>query len=60
MAKFNVWIYYHGCYSTEIEAESQDEALEKARHQAYDMSDNEFLKAIEVMENGSDVELCKN
>lgn len=59
MKKFNVWIYYHGCYSTEIEAESQDEALEKARHQVYDMSDNEFLKAIEVMENGSDVEPCK-
>lgn len=60
MAKFNVWIYYHGCYSTEVDAETKDEALEKARYQAYDMSEDEFLKAIEVMENGSDVEPCKD
>lgn len=60
MAKFNVWIYYHGCYSTEVEATTPEEALQTARFQAYDMSDNEFLKAIEVMEKGSDVELCKN
>ena len=59
MPKFNVHIYYHGSYYTEVDAETQEEALNKARFEAYDLSDTEFLKSIEVIENGSDVYLNK-
>lgn len=59
MKKFNVMIYYHGCFNTEIEANNEKEALELARTEAYTLDDTEFLRAIEVMEEGHDVELCE-
>lgn len=59
MSKFNVMIYYHGCFNAEIEANNESEALEIARTKAYTLDDAEFLRAIEVMEEGHDVELCR-
>ena len=59
MSKFNVMIYYHGCFNTEIEANSEKEALEIARTEAYTLDDAEFLRAIEVIEEGHDVEICE-
>lgn len=59
MNKFNVMIYYHGCFNAEIEANNESEALEIARTKAYTLDDAEFLRAIEVMEEGHDVELCR-
>lgn len=60
MAKFNVYLYYHGCFNTEIEADTEEEALELARSKSAGLSDTDFLHAIEVMEEGNDVECCKN
>lgn len=57
MAKFNVYLYYHGCFSTEVEAETEDEALDIARDQVINMSDTEFVGGggADIFEEGHDV-----
>lgn len=60
MKKFNVWIYYHGCYNTEVMAENEDKAIEIARDKANSLNDTDFLHAIEVIEDGTDIELSRD
>lgn len=55
MPKYNVSIFYHGSFNTEIEAESEQQAREIARNKADYLSNDEFLKAIDIIENGTDV-----
>lgn len=53
--EYEVYLYYHGCYSTNVKATNKDEALQIARRQISDMSEVEFLSAIEAQENDYDV-----
>ena len=53
--KYEVQIYYHGCFSTTVEANDEDEAVEIVREQANSLPDLDFLDAIELMEDGHDV-----
>lgn len=57
MAKFDVYLYYHGCFSTEVEAETEEKALEIARTQVMNMSDTEFVggDGADIFEEGHDV-----
>lgn len=58
---YEVQIYYHGCYSTSVEATSEDEAFQIVREQANSLPDLEFLDAVELQESGHDVfEFPKN
>lgn len=59
MRKFTVHLSYHGCLTTEVEAENEQEALEKARHESATLSPDEFIKAIEPIEDGYDWEESK-
>ena len=53
--EYEVYLYYHGCYSTSVKAKNKDEALQIARNQISDMSEVEFLSAIESQESDYDV-----
>ena len=53
--KYNVYLYYHGCFSTTVEANNEEEALWLAQEEAEKLSDLEFLDAIELQTNGKDV-----
>lgn len=55
MKKFNVYLYYHGCYSVEVEAESEEQALELAEEKVEELNDIDFIKAIDLMPDGEDV-----
>ena len=57
--EYEVYLYYHGCYSTYVKAKNVDEALQIARNQISDMSEVEFLSAIEAQENDYDVYVKK-
>ena len=57
--EYEVYLYYHGCYSTYVKAKNKDEALQIARNQISDMSEVEFLSAIEAQENDFDVYVVK-
>lgn len=57
--EYEVYLYYHGCYSTYVKAKNSDEALQIARNQISDMSEVEFLSAIEAQENDYDVYVKK-
>lgn len=57
--EYEVYLYYHGCYSTNVKAKNKDEALQIARNQISDMSEVEFLSAIEAQENDYDVYVVK-
>lgn len=57
--EYEVYLYYHGCYSTYVKAKNVDEALQIARNQISDMSEVEFLSAIEAQENDNDVYVVK-
>lgn len=57
--EYEVYLYYHGCYSTNVKAKNKDEALQIARNQISDMSEVEFLSAIEAQENDYDVSVVK-
>lgn len=57
--EYEVYLYYHGCYSTNVKAKNKDEALQIARNQISDMSEVEFLSAIEAQENDYDVSVIK-
>lgn len=56
---YHVVISYHGAYSTLIDADSKEIAIEKAIHEVQCLSDLEFMDAIELNENGTDVQLVK-
>lgn len=60
MKKFNVSIYYHGCYNTEVMAEDEDKAMQIARDKVYNLNDTDFLHAIDVIEDGTDIELSRD
>ena len=53
--KYHVYLYYHGCFSTTVEAENEAEALDLAQIEVEKLSDLEFLDAIELQSNGNDV-----
>jgi hypothetical protein len=53
--KYNVHLYYHGCFSTTVEAKTEEEALDLAQQEIDALSDLEFLDAIELQSNGNDV-----
>ena len=57
--EYEVYLYYHGCYSTNVKAKNRHEALQIARNQISDMSEVEFLSAIEAQENDYDVSVVK-
>ena len=52
---YNVYIYYHGCYSQTVTAVNREEALEKVRNETISLSDLEFLDSIGLNENGYDI-----
>lgn len=56
---YEVYLYYHGCYSTNVKAKNKDEALQFARNLVSNMSEVEFLSAIEAQENDYDVSVLK-
>lgn len=56
---YHVVITYHGAYSTLIHADSKENAIEKVKHEVRRLSDLEFMDAIEITENGTDVQLVK-
>jgi hypothetical protein len=47
MKKFRVNLYLHGCYSVDVEANNESEAL--------GLNDKEFISAIDLMEEDYDV-----
>ena len=55
MKTYNVNIYFHGCYSVDVKANDEDEALDLANELIEDMDDLEFLRAIDIQEDGNDV-----
>lgn len=55
MKNYQVYVYYHGCFSTIVEAEDEQKAKELAKSKADSMNDKDFLQAIELIEDGSDV-----
>lgn len=57
--EYEVYLYYHGCYSTNVKAKNKDEALQFARNLVSNMSEVEFLSAIEAQENDYDVSVVK-
>ena len=52
---YEVQIYYHGCYSTSVEAANEDEAFHIVREQANSLSDLDFLDAVDLQESGHEV-----
>lgn len=59
MKKFNVHLYFHGSYCTEVNAETEAEALEIAHNRLAEMTDEEFLWNVDPQFEGSDVYLAK-
>lgn len=57
--EYEVYLYYHGCYSTNVKAKNKDEALQFVRNLVSNMSEVEFLSAIEAQENDYDVYVVK-
>lgn len=55
MKKFRVNLYFHGCYSVDVEANDESKAREIAEEQAMELSDKEFISAIDLMEDDHDV-----
>lgn len=55
MATYDVRLYYHGCYSTTVEANTPEQAREKAEDEALSMTDLDFCHAIDIMQDGCDV-----
>lgn len=56
MPKYTIHLSYHGCFTIEVEAENEQEALEKARYESAALPPDEFIKAIEPIEDGYDWE----
>ena len=59
MPKYGVYIYYHGCFRVEVNARSEEEALEKARKKAEKTNPKEFLENSGLLEDGHDVSEIK-
>lgn len=55
MKKFRVNLYFHGCYSVDVEANNESEAREIAEEQTLELNDKEFISAIGLMEEDHDV-----
>lgn len=55
LKRYNVHLYYHGCFSTIVEALNEEDALDKAQIEVESLNDLEFMDAIELQSNGSDV-----
>lgn len=55
MATYDVRLYYYGCYSTTVEANTPEQAREKAEEEAMSMTDLDFLHAIDVVQDDCDV-----
>ena len=55
MKRFSVKLYFHGCYSVDVEAKDENEARQIATEQAMQLNNQEFLEAIELIEEGHDV-----
>jgi len=55
MATYDVRLYYHGCYSTTVEANTPEQAREKAEYEAISMPDLDFFHAIDVMQDDCEV-----
>ena len=55
MKKFRVNLYFHGCYSVDVEANNESEAREIAEGQTLELNDKEFISAIDLMEEDHDV-----
>lgn len=53
--RYNVHLYYHGCFSTIVEALNEEDALDKAQIEVESLNDLEFMDAIDIHSNGSDV-----
>ena len=54
---YEVYIYYHGCFSVVVQATSEEEAYQKALLEEEKLSEAEFYQAIELQSNGHDVNL---
>ena len=55
MGQFEVNIYYHGCFNRVVEADSEEEAKDKAYKEAETMDEIEFLRDICIESEGHDV-----
>ena len=55
MKKFTVNLYFHGCYSVDVEANNESEARTIAEEQCAKLNDKEFISAIDLMEEDHDV-----
>jgi hypothetical protein len=55
MKKFRVNLYFHGCYSVDVEANNESEAREIAEEQTLELNDKEFISEIGIYESDHDV-----
>ena len=55
MRQFRVHLYYHGCYSTFVEATNEREAIELAEQEIEKMEDRKFLQEIDLLNDGNDI-----
>lgn len=55
MATYDVRLYYHGCYSTTVEANTPEQAREKAEEKAISMNALDFLYAIDIVQDDHEV-----
>lgn len=56
MKTFNVKLYYHGCFETEVEAENEEKALLAARSKATNMPGDEFIAETCISDDGHDID----
>ena len=57
---YEVYLYYHGCFSVVVQATSEEEAYQKAILEEEKLSELDFYKAIELQTNGHDINLLDN
>ena len=53
--KYTVSLYYHGCFSITVDAVSEEEAYDIAQEKVQNLSDLEFLDAIDCVQSGKDI-----
>lgn len=53
--KYTVSLYYHGCFSITVDAVSEEEAYDIAQEKVQNLSDLEFLDAIDCAQSGKDI-----
>lgn len=54
--KYNVTFYYCGSITHTVEAADKDEAYKKMRTYTNSLTDDQFLREVELNGNGSDIE----